>query len=48
MFAMNQAMPTLALQALISALVAPIIFAMMAGSKRMVGLPDRPERERPA
>jgi rod shape-determining protein MreD len=39
------AMPTLALQALISALVAPIVFAMMAGSKRIVGLPDRLERE---
>ena len=41
----DTAMPTLALQALISALVAPIVFAMMAGSKRIVGLPDRPERE---
>jgi len=46
--AMDQAMPTLALQALMSAIVAPMVFAMMAGSKRMVGLPDRPERERPA
>jgi len=45
MIAMNQAMPTLALQALISAVVAPIIFAMMAGSKRMVGLADRPDRD---
>ena len=48
MLAMNQAMPSLALQALISAIVAPIVFAMMAGSKRMVGLPDRPEREQRA
>jgi len=46
--AMDQAMPRLALQALISALIAPMIFAMMAGSKRMVGLRDRPEREQRA
>jgi rod shape-determining protein MreD len=41
----NHAMPTLALQALMSAIVAPIVFALMAGSKRMIGLPDRPDRE---
>jgi rod shape-determining protein MreD len=41
----NEAMPSLALQALISALVAPIIFSLMSGSKRMVGLADRPDRE---
>jgi len=41
----NSAMPTLTLQALISAIVAPIVFALMAGSKRIVGLPDRLERE---
>ena len=41
----HNAMPTLALQALISAIVAPAVFALMAGSKRVVGLPDRPERE---
>jgi rod shape-determining protein MreD len=43
--AISDAMATLALQALISALVAPIVFAMMAGSKRVIGLPDHPERE---
>ena|ERR1700693_2178987 len=43
--AINDAMPTLAVQALISAIIAPLVFAMMAGSKRIVGLPDRPERE---
>src|ERR1700736_2102577 len=43
--AINDAMPTLLLQALISAVVAPIVFALMAGSKRVIGLPDRPERE---
>ena len=43
--AINGALPTLALQALISAIIAPLIFAMMAGSKRIVGLPDRLERE---
>jgi rod shape-determining protein MreD len=42
----NDALPTLALQALISAIVAPIIFALMSGSMRMVGLrPARPDRE---
>jgi len=43
--AINGALPNLALQALISAIVAPLIFAIMAGSKRIVGLPDRVERE---
>jgi rod shape-determining protein MreD len=43
--AIDEAMPTLALQALISALIAPIIFALMSGSKRVIGLRDRPERE---
>jgi rod shape-determining protein MreD len=43
--AINDAMPTLALQALISAIVAPMVFALMAGSKRVVGLLDRPDRE---
>ena len=41
----DNAMSTLALQALISAVVAPLVFALMAGSKRIVGLPDRLERE---
>jgi rod shape-determining protein MreD len=44
-FAINDAMPTLALQALISAIIAPMIFALMSGSKRAVGLRDRAERE---
>ena len=43
--AINDAMPTLALQALISAIVAPIIFALMSGTMRIVGLRDRPDRE---
>ena len=43
--AINDAMPTLALQALISAIVAPMIFALLSGTKRVVGLPDRPDRE---
>jgi rod shape-determining protein MreD len=43
--AINQAIPTLALQALISAMVAPIIFSLMAGSKRMLRMRDRPDRE---
>ena len=41
----DNAMSMLALQALISAVVAPLVFALMAGSKRIVGLPDRLERE---
>ncbi len=43
--AINDALPTLALQALISALIAPIIFSLMSGSMRMVGLRPRPTRE---
>ena len=43
--AINEAMPTLALQALISALVAPMVFALMAGSKRVLRMSDRPDRE---
>src|ERR1700690_3915722 len=43
--AINDAMPTLALPALISAIVAPMIFSLMSGSMRMVGLRDRPDRE---
>lgn len=42
----NDAMPTLALQALISAIVAPIIFSLMSGTLRTVGWrPPRPDRE---
>src|SRR5208283_3270847 len=42
----NDAMPTLALQAFISAMVAPIIFALMSGTLRTVGWrPPRPDRE---
>ncbi len=42
----NDAMPTLALQALISAMVAPIIFSLMSGTLRTVGWrPPRPDRE---
>ena len=43
--AINNAIPTLALQALISALFAPMIFSLMSGSMRMVGLRPRPTRE---
>jgi len=43
--AINDAMPMLALQALISAIVAPMIFSLMAGTMRIVGLRDRPDRE---
>jgi hypothetical protein len=38
-------MPSLALQAAISAMVAPIVFSMLAGSKRALGLPARAARE---
>ncbi|MGA7870809.1 MAG: rod shape-determining protein MreD [Candidatus Binatus sp.] len=38
-------LPGLALQALISAIVAPFIFAMLAASKRLTGLPDRAARD---
>ena len=42
----NDAMPTLALQAFISAMVAPIIFSLMSGTLRTVGWrPPRPDRE---
>jgi hypothetical protein len=43
--AINMVLPQLLLQALISALVAPIVFALMAGTKRVIGLPDELERE---
>jgi rod shape-determining protein MreD len=43
--AIDQAVPTLALQALISAIVAPIIFSLMSGSKRVLRMSDRPDRE---
>ncbi len=38
-------MPSLALQAAISAMVAPIVFSMLKGSKRALGLPARAARE---
>jgi rod shape-determining protein MreD len=42
----SDALPTLALQALISAMVAPIVFLLMSGTMRMVGLrPARPDRD---
>jgi rod shape-determining protein MreD len=37
--------PSIVLQAGISALVAPIVFSILAGSKRMIGLPATAERE---
>ena len=37
--AVSTMMPGLLLQAFISALVAPIIFALLAGAKRLIGLP---------
>jgi rod shape-determining protein MreD len=43
--AINDAIPTLALQALISAIVAPIVFSLMSGTMRAVGLRDRPDHE---
>src|SRR5579864_8340302 len=43
--AFNHAIPTLALQALISAIVAPIVFGLMASSKRVLRMSDRPDRE---
>jgi|ERR1022692_309108 rod shape-determining protein MreD len=42
---MNTVFPQLILQALVSAVVAPLIFAIMAGTKRVIGLPDELERE---
>ncbi len=38
-------LPELTLQALISAIVAPFIFSMLATSKRLMGLPARAARE---
>ena len=38
-------MPALMLQATISAMVAPIVFSILAGSKRLTGLPARAARE---
>jgi rod shape-determining protein MreD len=43
--AVGTMMPGLLLQALVSALVAPIVFAILAGAKRVIGLPHRLERE---
>jgi rod shape-determining protein MreD len=44
--AINDALPTLALQALISAILAPIIFSLMTGTRRVIGWrPPRPERD---
>lgn len=37
--------PSMILQATISALVAPIVFSILSGSKRLVGLPARAARE---
>jgi rod shape-determining protein MreD len=42
---MNIVFPQLILQALVSAVIAPLIFAIMAGTKRVIGLPDELERE---
>jgi len=38
-------LPSILLRALISALVAPLVFSVLAGSKRLVGLPARAARE---
>jgi cell shape-determining protein MreD len=38
-------MPSIALQAGISAIVAPIVFSILAGSKRVIGLPAKAARE---
>lgn len=43
--AVNEVLPTVLLQAFISAIIAPIVFAMLEGSKRIIGLPARLERE---
>jgi rod shape-determining protein MreD len=40
-------MPSLMLGAFISAIVAPLIFSMLSGAKRLTGLPASPGRERP-
>jgi rod shape-determining protein MreD len=37
--------PSILLRAAISALVAPLVFSLLAGSKRLVGLPARAARE---
>jgi len=37
--------PHILLRAMISALVAPLVFSLLAGSKRLVGLPARAARE---
>jgi rod shape-determining protein MreD len=37
--------PSILLRAMISALVAPLVFSILAGSKRLVGLPARAARE---
>ena len=37
--------PHILLRAMISALVAPLVFSVLAGSKRLVGLPARAARE---
>jgi rod shape-determining protein MreD len=37
--------PFMLLQAIISAMVAPIVFSVLAGGKRLVGLPGRAARE---
>jgi rod shape-determining protein MreD len=36
---------SLVIPAAVSAIIAPIIFAFLAGAKRLIGLPDKPERE---
>ena len=43
--AINAMVPSMLLQSFISALVAPIVFAILAGAKRVIGLPHRLERE---
>jgi rod shape-determining protein MreD len=43
--AINLVFAQLLLQALVSAIVAPLVFAAMAGTKRVIGLPDELERE---
>ena len=37
--------PGLLLEALISAIIAPIVFAILAGSKRLIGIPATPGRD---
>jgi rod shape-determining protein MreD len=38
-------LPGLTLSALITAIVAPVVFSILAGSKRLIGLPDRISRD---